>query len=463
MKRLFSLLASAALLTSPLLGHAATLSAGDLIKASGPAVYYYSNDGKRYVFPSERVFYTWYSGFGTVKTISDAELAALQIGGNVTYRPGTRMVKIMTDPKVYAVAARGTLRWVQTESVARELYGDTWSSFIDDVSDSLFVNYTIGLPISNSSDYNRVQAIADATSIDADRTTPAPTPEPTPTPTPTPEPSYTGSIDLSVSEASVNELVQITAAATPSTNLSSVKMYFGTDLIKTCFATPCQAEWRMPGSGDSFPVRADFVWSSGQNASATKQILLNYADIPGVTMTVTTPQVKPSGIREIIVVADSAQFSPRSIEIYIDGNAKRICDSVNECRWTDLESDPVGTVHNVYAILRDGIGLPRQTPVKTITVVTNPGPYVTVTPGKNRMYTGETLDATVSASDEDGISTTEIWVDGVKIKSCQLSTCTSDMIGPWPTPRTVYITGRSQDLNGAFGYGTSSIIVVDRP
>lgn len=461
MKRLISFLASAALLVSPIMGQAATFSAGDLIKASGPAVYYYGGDGKRYVFPSERVFYTWYTGFGSVKTISDAELAALQIGGNVTYRPGIRMVKIMTDPKVYAVAAHGTLRWVQTESVARELYGDTWASNIDDISDSLFVNYSIGLPISNSNDFNRTQEIASATSIDADRAIPSPTP--TPTPTPTPEPSYTGTVDLSTSIASVNELVQITAAATPSTILSSVKIYFGTNLISTCFVTPCQVEWRMPGSSDSFPVRADFAWSSGQTASATKQIAVNYADIPGVVMTVTTPQVKPTGIREVIVIADAAQFSPRAIEIYIDGNAKRICDFVNECRWTDNESDPIGTVHNVYAILRDGAGLPRQTPVKTITVVANPGPYVSVTPGKNRMYTGETLDATVNASDEDGISMTEIWVDGVKIKTCQLSTCTSDMIGPWPTPRTVYITGRSQDLNGAIGYGTSSIIVVDRP
>ena len=40
-------------LVMPNVASAATLSAGDLIKASGPAVYYSGADAKRYVFPSE--------------------------------------------------------------------------------------------------------------------------------------------------------------------------------------------------------------------------------------------------------------------------------------------------------------------------------------------------------------------------------------------------------------------------
>src|SRR4030042_1253399 len=57
---------------------AATISSGDLIKASTPAVYYYAADGGRYVFPNEKTFKTWYVDFSTVKTITDAELAAIQ-------------------------------------------------------------------------------------------------------------------------------------------------------------------------------------------------------------------------------------------------------------------------------------------------------------------------------------------------------------------------------------------------
>ncbi|MEY4744266.1 MAG: hypothetical protein RL272_211, partial [Candidatus Parcubacteria bacterium] len=97
---------------APLTAKAA--ASGSLVKASLPAVYYVGQDGKRYVFPNEKTFKTWYSDFSSVVTITDSELAAMTIGGNVTYKPGTRMVKITTDPKVYAVDHNGMLRWVKT-------------------------------------------------------------------------------------------------------------------------------------------------------------------------------------------------------------------------------------------------------------------------------------------------------------------------------------------------------------
>lgn len=118
-----------------------------LVKGSGPAVYYCGQDGKRYVFPNEKTYFTWYADFSTVTTISDAALASVMIGGNVTYRPGVRMIKINTDPKVYAVAKGGTLRWVSSEAIAASLYGSNWNAKIDDLSDAFFVNYTTGAPI----------------------------------------------------------------------------------------------------------------------------------------------------------------------------------------------------------------------------------------------------------------------------------------------------------------------------
>lgn len=117
------------------------------VKGSGDAVYYCGSDGKRYVFPNERVYYSWYSDFSGVTTVDDVALGSIQIGGNVTYKPGLRMVKIQTDPKVYAVSAGGVLRWVQTEAIAQALYGSDWNTKVDDVSDALFANYTVGSPI----------------------------------------------------------------------------------------------------------------------------------------------------------------------------------------------------------------------------------------------------------------------------------------------------------------------------
>lgn len=127
----------------PSMASAATLMNGDLIKASGPAVYYYFNS-KRYVFPNEPTYKSWFSDFSGVRTISDSELSSVMIGGNITVRAGTKLVKITTDPKVYAVTAGGVLHWVESESVATALYGSAWASRVIDVSDAFFVNYSIG-------------------------------------------------------------------------------------------------------------------------------------------------------------------------------------------------------------------------------------------------------------------------------------------------------------------------------
>jgi hypothetical protein len=136
---------------------AATVSAGSLIKASGAAVYYYASNGKRFVFPNEKTYKTWFSDFSSVVTITDAELAAIQIGGNIVYRPGTRLVKITTDPKVYAVSAHGTLHWITSEAIANQLYGATWNQMIDDVSDAFFTNYTYGADITSAVHPNGAQ------------------------------------------------------------------------------------------------------------------------------------------------------------------------------------------------------------------------------------------------------------------------------------------------------------------
>lgn len=147
----------------------AAVASGSLIKASGAAVYYMGADGKRYVFPDQKTYFTWYPNFSGVVTITDAELASITIGGNVTYRPGVKLAKINTDPKVYAVSAGGVLRWVTSEAVAVALYGSAWATMVQDISDAFFTNYTIGAPIYAASEYDRAAQTAAATSINVDK------------------------------------------------------------------------------------------------------------------------------------------------------------------------------------------------------------------------------------------------------------------------------------------------------
>ena len=163
-----ALVVSACLMALASTASAALPSAGTIVKGSGSAVYWYSKDGKRYVFPNEKTYKTWYADFSGVVTISDAELASLQIGGNVTYRPGVKLVKIVTDPKTYAVDSHGTLRWVTSEALAAQLYGSDWNTKVDDVPDAFFVNYAIGAQIDAASQYSPTAATASATDIDKD-------------------------------------------------------------------------------------------------------------------------------------------------------------------------------------------------------------------------------------------------------------------------------------------------------
>ena len=144
-------------------------NSGDLIKGSSPAVYYFAANGKRYVFPNEKTYFTWYPNFSSVKQIPDGQLSTIPLGGNVTYRPGRKMIKITTDPRVYAVDQNGFLRHVGSEQLAQTLYNLNWKNNIEDVPDAFFVNYRVGTDIQTASDYNPANVMTQTTTINQDK------------------------------------------------------------------------------------------------------------------------------------------------------------------------------------------------------------------------------------------------------------------------------------------------------
>ncbi|MFA6100237.1 MAG: ice-binding family protein [Patescibacteria group bacterium] len=118
------------------------------------AVYYVGADGKRHSFANSHIFFSWFTDFNGVRVITLQQLANLPLGINVRYKPGSKMVKFTTDPKVYVVSRGGVLRWVKTEGVAAALYGSLWNKGIDDLSDALRNSYTFGADVNNASDFN---------------------------------------------------------------------------------------------------------------------------------------------------------------------------------------------------------------------------------------------------------------------------------------------------------------------
>ena len=130
------------------------------------AVYYYGDDGKRHVFPNESVFFTWYTNFDDVVEVSQDFMSSLTIGKNVTYRPGSVVVKFDSSSKVYAIEADHTLRHYTTLSLLKSDYGTYWTNVLAKVPDALYSNYTIGAEIDSTNDYDRDDAYYSVDSID---------------------------------------------------------------------------------------------------------------------------------------------------------------------------------------------------------------------------------------------------------------------------------------------------------
>ncbi|MFZ2804413.1 MAG: hypothetical protein WA001_04270, partial [Patescibacteria group bacterium] len=152
----------------PAAGSLVKLECGPDAGADDPctAVYYVGKDGARHAFPNSKVYFSWYTDFNSVQTITPDVLGGLPLGKNVTYRPGYKLVKFITDPKTYVVAKGAQLEWVTTEDVAIGLYGTDWNTKVEDIPDTFFGDYTLGNNISDAANYNVTSELNSAPTID---------------------------------------------------------------------------------------------------------------------------------------------------------------------------------------------------------------------------------------------------------------------------------------------------------
>jgi M6 family metalloprotease-like protein len=142
---------------------------GDLIKGLRPDVYYVTDEGTRLAFPNEATYFSWYPDWGGVKIVSDEEIAKYPLSGLATVRPGVRLVKVQSDPKVYAVARGGVLRWLSTEAIAAMIFGTDWNKLVIDIPDSFFVSYSTGTDINAGGQYWWRQESVASPTISADQ------------------------------------------------------------------------------------------------------------------------------------------------------------------------------------------------------------------------------------------------------------------------------------------------------
>jgi len=142
----------------PLVANAATcptLNSGDLFKvANNSAVYLVNPDMKRMYFPNAEVYKTWYTDYSGVQVIDNTCVDNYPSGGGVNYRPGSRLVKTVISPNVYAVGPNNMKHKIASEAVAAALYGSGWAKLVRDLPDVFDANYSVGSEVSESKPHN---------------------------------------------------------------------------------------------------------------------------------------------------------------------------------------------------------------------------------------------------------------------------------------------------------------------
>lgn len=122
------------------------IKAGDYIMLAGSdMVYYVDQDMKRRPFFDMQTYYTYEDSLDAVVQVSQNTLAKFRIGAPMLPQAGVVLVKIQSVAKVYMTEETRTgeiaLRWVLTEEIAQEMFGEAWAAYVLDVDPTLFTRY----------------------------------------------------------------------------------------------------------------------------------------------------------------------------------------------------------------------------------------------------------------------------------------------------------------------------------
>lgn len=239
-----------------------------LVKGPGPAVYWVADNGKRYVFPNIQTFWSWYptDKLKEVKTLTISQLAEIPLGGLVAYRPGAKLIKFQSSPKVYAVSRYGILHWISNPSIAALHYGFNWASKVEEVPDAFASSYTIGDPLQNVWDFNGGNEYNTVTNPSLNLLQDLPT----------------GSLSLNLSkyEVAKGESAVLKAELAANSQLDKIKINLLTDknvLLKTCNSqTACEVSVALPGEDAtrSFKATATYTTPSGDKTLSSNTTTL---------------------------------------------------------------------------------------------------------------------------------------------------------------------------------------------
>lgn len=397
-----------------------------LIKGSGPAVYFNADDGKRYVFPNESVFKSWYPVSANIALVSDTELAALPLGGNVTYRPGSKLVKITTDPRVYAISRYGVLHWITSETLAASLYGTDWNTKVADVPDTFFINYIVGYQVDAASQYSASTELAAAPTPQENMRPIGYVPPLASATTTTPNPARVD-VSLSTSQAALNQSVSVVATVNGSTvpiSRIDIRAESSPAILTTCLnTTTCSHMFTVATA----PMSERYYAEAKDTAGATFQTPV--WNRPSLMVSAASNQIQISATPQTVIVGSRASFSSDASKIgsisshkilaLIPGEPVPVlwkdCGATNYCAG----SSPFYRTTSLYSQVTTG-GQTLASPPVSVQVVGGEPPKATLTvtghPSKNQ------VQINVDAPYGEMINATSL-VDGTSINNTILAIC----------------------------------------
>ncbi|PIX61977.1 hypothetical protein CO057_03360 [Candidatus Uhrbacteria bacterium CG_4_9_14_0_2_um_filter_41_50] len=119
------------------------------------SVYYVTGEGRR-AFISSAAYFTWFDSFEEIANVQDQDLSAWSLSGLMLPKAGVVLVKIQSDPQVYALAENSSdefsplLRAIPDEQTAIALYGNDWADYVIDIEPTFFAKFSQGEPMSSS-------------------------------------------------------------------------------------------------------------------------------------------------------------------------------------------------------------------------------------------------------------------------------------------------------------------------
>lgn len=457
---------------TPSVAEAAGCVSGQLIKGSGAAVYYCGADARRYVFPNLATYRTWYADFSTVQTVSDATIAAIPIGGNVTYRPGVRLVKITTSPTVYAVDAGGVLRAIGSEDVARQLYGSNWSRTVDDISDAFFVNYRGGADITAAAAFTPATAVSGAASINADKALAATGSAATVTR------AATLTLTPDVTRLTSEQTMTVSVAISDPAGVSGVSLFLKGNLLKYCGQTgsPTTATCSATVNGGDYAdgsVLAIYGQEVNRNGerfvSATRTVTTSGGTAAASSVSLTyspTTSVLNAGQQKSVTVTAYDPDGLSSVAVFVNGTMAQNCQQngvvTNATCTTTLYGTnyPSGSTVSVYGQAVDKNGVPTISAAATFTVevgASSSGASVTLgfSPNATSLAIGDTMTVQVSAYAPHGFNSLALFANGARVQSCNASSagtranCNVTLYGAnYASGSTVGVYAQAVDTDG---------------